>query len=772
MAETNEAWEPPVRFLPPAEQYEPSAAEWTPESEEPEADEAAGEDDEPTRFHELPFEERFDPATVPDNVAEALDKKDFPLALRLAIEAGWRDENELTNLIFFARHPELPKERLDPSHPQYRQLSSEWSKLLTDPVWKAIQASAKNTDLVVSGEEVTDHHRTFFRGKFGKQFKKVVEDAAAAVDLNPGLLGTIMMAETRRPWSFLSRDKVSSYHIGADDFYEGRAAIQARVPAYTRVKWDRSQTPAEHLNDAQTNRRVVKTILFNSGPDAALATAVYAKFYEVRLREIAAQLKGDFDALPLPTRLALTRMAMGAGAGGATPFLRDALQGKDIFDRRNIPVRAYQTKRNATVRTAQAMHLSDWVFGIKVEPATPPGNTELEGWDEAQDEQEGYTSDPGLDEAEGWEEELDAASEVDEESGEHPEALELDGPWVVEEWEDDEQGVDFEYDVPTRPVREVVVGQRVELDLTQTPFGATLDKVKWTIPGEVVRGYEGTADRAAVSRLTADDLSQPKISFFWVNPGERRVVRAKIRTKTGTQETFAETFDVKGPRVKSFTGTPGKNRLFNDRGGMTLQNGTPGVAPGVHWKWEIVLPSGHDGFIKDLQTVQVSRLQVQLLQPGGTKTRQLAWKHPNKTEPHVQLDGTADDKPVDEPQYTSGLHEEKRKAGTTFAGRASDSPGTDLPSLATTVSVSDQFVYYLMFKPDLANPQDAIWVPVARARWSWKVMARQRDMKNHKWAFLETKGQPLIEKSTARFPVYESYAGENVWQEAAPARVR
>ena len=265
---------------------------------------------------------------------------------------------------------------LNPKIPNFKLLSSEWSGILDREVWKAIEASATNTDLAVSGAQVADHHRRFFQGKTGKKLKKLVEDAAKEVDLNPGLLGTIMMAETRRPQSYLSSEKVSSYHIGVDDFYEGRAAIQARVPAYAKVKWDKKQTPLEHLNDAKTNRRLVKTILFDSGPDAVLATAVYLKFREVRLREIAAELKGDFDKLPVAARFALTRMAMGAGTGGATPFLKDALKGVDIFVRKAIPVAAYQTQRNATVRTAQAMHLSDWVFGIKVAPVTRPEKSE------------------------------------------------------------------------------------------------------------------------------------------------------------------------------------------------------------------------------------------------------------------------------------------------------------------------------------------------------------------------------------------------------------
>jgi hypothetical protein len=371
--ETKEALESPALTLryPEAEHYEPPVAEWSsgPTAEEAEDFTSADyEEDELELLREQPLVERFDPSAVPKDVADALGKKDWPLALKLAIQAGWRDENELTNLIFFTRHPELPPEPLDSKGPKFKQLSAGWTKILIEIVWKAIEASVENTDLVVSGEEVARYHRRFFRGKSGKRLKKLIEDAAREVDLNPGLLGTIMMAETRRPQSYFSSGKVRSYHVGTDDFYENRAAIKARVPAYANVKWDKNQTPDVHLNDA-TKPRLVKTILFDSGPDAVLATAVDAKFREVRLREIAAGLKGDFDNLPLATRFALTRMAFAGGTAGATPFLKDALKGVDIFIRKAIPVRARQTKRNATVRTAQAMHLSDWIFGIPVPAA-------------------------------------------------------------------------------------------------------------------------------------------------------------------------------------------------------------------------------------------------------------------------------------------------------------------------------------------------------------------------------------------------------------------
>jgi hypothetical protein len=314
----------------------------------------------------IPFEpsleEVLDPSAPPKDVADALTAKKWALALSLAIQAGVRDENELANLIFFAKHPELPRVSMDPQNPKFKQLSGEWLQILNEDVWTAIQASSDNPSLAVSGAEVADIDR-FFWGTSGKRLKQLVAGAAKDVELNSGLLGTIMMAETRRPMSYLSTEKVSSYHIGTDDFFEARDAIAVRVPAFAKVKWEKTQSPIVHLNDATTPREV-KTIFFDSGPDAALATAVYIKFREVRLREISTELKGDFDRLPIETRFALTRMAMAAGTAGATPFLKDALAGKDVMVRKPLPVKIYQTQRNATVRTAQAMHLSEWIFGL------------------------------------------------------------------------------------------------------------------------------------------------------------------------------------------------------------------------------------------------------------------------------------------------------------------------------------------------------------------------------------------------------------------------
>jgi hypothetical protein len=461
----------------------------------------------------------------------------------------------------------------------------------------------------------------------------------------------------------------------------------------------------EHLNDAQTNPRMVKSILFDSGPDGALATAVYMKFREVRLREIAKELGKDFDSLPLPTKFALTRIAMGAGTEGARPYLKDALNGVDIFVRQPIAVVAYQTKRNATVRTAQAMHLSDWIFGIPVEAATLPASHES-----------------------------------------------------VSEWEQEDNG-------PSAPTHVVAIGQRVELDLNDIAFAQDAEEIRWTIPGTRVRGYNGTTTDAKLLELTESDLQQKKITFYWVDAADGRIVLTKFRRKSGGSGQVAFTFDVKGPTVNSFTGDAGETQKEKKTGLLLwMRFGKPLEAPGVRWKWEITMPGTHAGFIKDVQTVLTDRTKTLRLKPGGAETHKFVWRHPTKTKPHIQLDGDSDN----QASYTAGLYEGKTAAGKTLTSGyrgIEDSPHTELPPLGTVVSVNDQFTYYLMFKPETdkpQDPQDAIWVPIAKVKWFWKATATNSD---RGWMLSPEKMKPSPEKKSVEFPLYESNAADNEWED-------
>ena len=57
-----------------------------------------------------------DTPQLPQAISDAVERKDWPRVLELALQVGWHDENQLTNLLFFGRHPELDRRPLDPKH--------------------------------------------------------------------------------------------------------------------------------------------------------------------------------------------------------------------------------------------------------------------------------------------------------------------------------------------------------------------------------------------------------------------------------------------------------------------------------------------------------------------------------------------------------------------------------------------------------------------------------------------------------------------------------
>ncbi|HEY4865169.1 MAG TPA: trypsin-like peptidase domain-containing protein [Candidatus Dormibacteraeota bacterium] len=319
----------------------------------------------------------------------------------------------------------------------------------------------------------------------------------------------------------------------------------------------------------------------------------------------------------------------------------------------------------------------------------------------------------------------------------------------------------LEHDAPSASTRVVAVGQRIELDLNDIAFAEGAEAIRWTIPGTRVRAYDGNARDSKLIKLTDADLQQPKIVFYWVDAGDGRVVRARFRTESGGWGQVVHAFNVKGPTVNSFTPKTGVTRIEKDHGLIGMRFGKQLVAPGVAWHWKVTMPSTQAGFIKDVQTVLNDRSKVLRLEPGGKETRTLVWRHPKKTDPHVQLDGSSDGQAA----YTDGLSDSKIEAGGTSTSGdrgIEDSPHTELPPLGKTVAVNDQFTYYLMFKPATAKGGDAIWVPIAKAKWFWKASAN-----NHggNWVVSSGKMTPSIDKTTLEFPQYESNAAENEWQE-------
>ena len=72
--------------------------------------------------------------------------------MELAIEAGQRDEVELTNLILFAQNPQLLRTSLDPKAKNFKTLSGQWRTILTKDVRSAIERMSVDHDMAVHGK--------------------------------------------------------------------------------------------------------------------------------------------------------------------------------------------------------------------------------------------------------------------------------------------------------------------------------------------------------------------------------------------------------------------------------------------------------------------------------------------------------------------------------------------------------------------------------------------------------------------------------------------
>lgn len=67
-----------------------------------------------------------EPASIFDQIKEALVNGHWYLALSLLVLSGERDENKLASQIFYARHPERGGRKLEKGEANFAQLSAEW----------------------------------------------------------------------------------------------------------------------------------------------------------------------------------------------------------------------------------------------------------------------------------------------------------------------------------------------------------------------------------------------------------------------------------------------------------------------------------------------------------------------------------------------------------------------------------------------------------------------------------------------------------------------
>ena len=219
----------------------------------------------------------------------------------------------------------------------------------------------------------------YFHGTAGALLKTRIADAARQVGLNPGLLAASLFAEFEvGSYTKPKGEEVEGWDIGTDDYKERKANIEAKIPAAKALRPIRYEP---HVNE---QGRLIPEVPVFPAEQAVLASAVYLKHSELEVRRIMTSMGGSFDRLPVERQYALARYAMNSGVGNAQQRVMEFLgmslhkgtyvQDKDpkeflVFQPGQLKEELEQfsakhPQRAATAHAAQAIHLSQKIFGI------------------------------------------------------------------------------------------------------------------------------------------------------------------------------------------------------------------------------------------------------------------------------------------------------------------------------------------------------------------------------------------------------------------------
>ena len=193
----------------------------------------------------------YDTPPLTQAISDAIDQKNWPRVVELAMQVGWYDQNRLTNLLFFSRHPELDRRSLKPqASKQDEILAREWNQILVKEVRPAIERAAEDRALEVSGGCVAERDPQL-SGEKGGKFKALVAWAAKEVGLDPGFLAAVLLAEVGSADPYLNPNEVRSFFTGTDDFFAQRAQLRINVPAFAQVHFDERRRQQALMSTAE-----------------------------------------------------------------------------------------------------------------------------------------------------------------------------------------------------------------------------------------------------------------------------------------------------------------------------------------------------------------------------------------------------------------------------------------------------------------------------------------------------------------------------------------
>lgn len=222
-------------------------------------------------------------------------------------------------------------------------------------------------------------------------------------------------------------------------------------------------------------------------------------------------------------------------------------------------------------------------------------------------------------------------------------------------------------------------------------------------------GQFGTVAR--VERLSAADLGQSDVAFFFQSGGPKTVyVHAHLPDDPRDYEVELHV-DVLAPTDVTMTSRTGSVGIGNVNNLVSVYFGQFPREKGIEWSATLTAPEGVEG---DVCAVQLTRT---LLQARSAHTRR------------VRFQGTRGDWLLDdECPYTAAAGAQPLhpvSAGRTITFGDEDSPAVPANQLHGVNRVIDDEEYrtFVMFKPS----GDAIFVPLAELRWGWAITASRSD---------------------------------------------
>ncbi|OGF22537.1 MAG: hypothetical protein A2V63_10210 [Candidatus Eisenbacteria bacterium RBG_19FT_COMBO_70_11] len=284
----------------------------------------------------------------------------------------------------------------------------------------------------------------------------------------------------------------------------------------------------------------------------------------------------------------------------------------------------------------------------------------------------------------------------------------------------------------TGATTQVSVGEKITLGVKFTKEWGVLKSVDWSIPGKVIKNYTCNFAQGKLEVFAPPGPGKFAAEFHWVDGADGRVVEAKcVFTASGkdVNKTVSATFDVKRPKLDSYTSATGSVKIDGDKMGL--------LGPGITWTAKVSPNGARAGLIAFIQQIKPHRVWV----PGKK------WSSGGV----FVLDGAAGKSKIFYAQQTESL------SGGTATLTSNDSPSNPLSAFpaALTNTGEDAFKIFVMYQSSAAG---SLWVPLGVLAWNWKGEAR-RASTGDPWAMHGTPSWSVNPSGadTLDFPEWSKY---------------